>query len=133
MKKNIVLLGLIIIFFVSAYYFNKYRTNSLQNHYRFSIAEVTSDFHYKNWNGTGSDFIYYVKNKKYKGGVNSRNVIKGTKYLIAYDNSGKTNRTEFFENIIIPENIKPPIEGWSLEEIPFNVDTVFIKKKLEKL
>lgn len=73
-----------------------------------------------------------MKNKRYDGGVNSRNVIKGRKYLIAYDASGKTNRTEFFENIAIPENIKIPIDGWSLKEIPFNVDAAFITEKLRE-
>lgn len=133
MKKNIIPLILIVTFFIIMYFFDKYRADSLKNNYKFTVAKITSDFHYKNGNGTGCDFIYYIENREYTGAVDTRNVIKGKCYLIAYDSSGKTNRTQFFENIIIPKNINIPLEGWSLKGIPFKVDTISIKKKIEEL
>ena len=134
MKKNINLIGLIIIIliFVYGYFYTRFNNNSLRQNYLFTVATVNSDFHYrKTGKGAGNDFTFILNGKQITGTFNGE-VVKNKKYLIIYDSS-RNCCAYLFEDIKIPQNIKIPIQSCKLKEIPFKIDTIYIKKRIEDL
>lgn len=106
---------------------------NLKKNAKFAPAKVTSDFHYKKtFGGAGYDLLYYVNNKKYKRTISKGTFIKGRTYLVAYDSQNFSLGTLF--DIDITDSLyQYPQNGWTLKEIPFKIDTVYIKKKIEEL
>lgn len=101
---------------------------SFLKHIKYIPATVSSDFHYKNTCGcSGYDYSFYLNSRKYLRGTSKGEFIKGRKYLAAYDSlnpsSGKLLEIDITDSIYkVPEN------GWKLEDIPINIDTIFVKE-----
>lgn len=121
---------LLIVCIIFFYTLGTYGKHSLIKNAKFTVATVVSDFHYKNtFGGAGYDYIYFVNNVKYKGGSRG-NFFKGQKYLVVYDT---TNTSRHLLEFNLTDSIYTlPPNGWKLNEIPFKIDTMLIKKKLEE-
>ena len=128
--KFYVFLGILIITF---YFIGNMGVDKFKKNVKFAPAKVTSDFHYKNtFGGAGYDLLYYVNNKEYKRTISKGTFLKGRTYLVAYDSQNFSLGTLF--DIDITDSLyQYPKNGWTLKEIPFKVDTVYIKKKINEL
>ena len=99
----------------------------------FLSLKVTSDFHYKNtFGGAGYDYSFILNGKLYNRTESKGNFIKGNYYLMAYDSTSPKS-TQLLEINITDSLNQSCINGWTLKEIPFKVDTIYIKKKINKL
>lgn len=118
---------------VILYYYKNIGNKSFKKHTKYTVATVISDFHYKKTNSSaGYDYIFKLNNKIYERGSSNGNFIKNRKYLLAYDSTNLRFLNLF--NIDITDSLyKYPKNGWTLKEIPFKVDTVYIKNKINEL
>ncbi|WP_345425833.1 hypothetical protein, partial [Actinomycetospora chlora] len=105
---------------------------SFLKHTKYTIATITSDFHYRQTTkGAGTDFIFFLNNKKIKSGSSTGTFIKGDNYLIAFDSLHPNNNSIFQVNVTDSIYVYPK-NGWKLKEIPFKVDTTALKRQLKK-
>ena len=76
--------------------------------------------------------VILENNKEYKRTISKGTFLKGRIYLVAYDSKSFSLGTLF--DIDITDSLyQYPKNGWTLKEIPFKVDTVYIKKKINEL
>jgi len=117
---------LILIFVVANFRGRKQQQNAKQNA-KYTVAYITSDWHQKNNNGVGTDFIYFVGGEKYERTCTSTSVLKkGEKYLLLYDSL----RPKYFIMLYkqkIYDSLKPPNNGWSYRELPLKLDSADLK------
>ena len=128
--KFYVFLGTLIITF---YFLGNMGVDKFKKNVKFAPAKVTSDFHYKNTFGvSGYDYIFILNGKLYNRTESKGNFIKENYYLVAYDSTSPKS-TQLLEINITDSLNQSCINGWTLKEIPFKVDTIYIKKKINEL
>ena len=121
-KKIKIIAGIVIILML------------LREHPKYTIATISSDFHYrKTGKGSGYDYTYTINGKKYEGTNPKDYFKKGETYLIAYD-SAFPKSSILFEKINVTDSTYTlPQNGWNLRDIPFKVDTLAIKEEVKKI
>jgi len=128
--KFYVFLGTLIITF---YFLGNMGVDKFKKNVKFAPAKVTSDFHYKNtFGGSGYDYSFILNGKLYNRTQSKGNFIKENYYLVAYDSTSPKS-TQLLEINITDSLNQSCINGWTLKEIPFKVDTIYIKKKINEL
>ena len=128
--KFYVFLGTLIITF---YFLGNMGVDKFKKNVKFAPAKVTSDFHYKNtFGGAGYDYSFILNGKLYNRTQSKGNFIKENYYLVAYDSTSPKS-TQLLEINITDSLNQSCINGWTLKEIPFKVDTIYIKKKINEL
>lgn len=105
-------------------------TKNILNHPKFTIAQITSEWHHKNDRGIGYDYEYLVNNDKYEGSINIR-IKNGEKYLVIYD-SIKPQNAVILEFYLLPKDLPIPINGWRYDEVPIKIDSIKIKELFEE-
>ncbi len=130
-SKYPLIIILIVIAVILYGYFNANKNKAkLLNNYKFTVARITTDWHYKNDNGIGVDYEYDVNKKKYSSTVNV-DVKNNETYLLIYD-SLNPRSCLVLEMYPIYDSIEPPKNGWKYEEVPIRVDTLRIKEHINK-
>ncbi|HEX7870721.1 MAG TPA: hypothetical protein VF455_11480 [Chryseobacterium sp.] len=98
---------------------------------KYTIGVATTDWHQKNNNGVGTDYIYYLKDLKYSSTTNY-SYKKGDSFLIIFDSIKPKNSIVLsiypIENYL--RDLKIPKDGWKYSEVPFKIDSNQIRKKL---
>ncbi len=112
----------ILIVVVSSILLGKKEVKGIRKNSKYTIGIITSDWHQKNDNGVGTDFIYFVRNRKISK-TGPYNLKKGERCLIMYDSTSPTHYL-MLSRYLIPKNIKAPYNGWSFKEIPIKIDSV---------
>lgn len=99
------------------------------NNLKYTIGTVSSDRFYSKSTGDGFDYEFHTQNgikKPHSDG----SLIKGRKYLVAYDSINIKNGFIILDSYDITDSLKKKDinekEGWAIDKIPFGVD----KKKL---
>jgi len=89
MRPFLLILLIIPIFYI----FSIFRINKLIKNQKFTIGEISSEWHTKTTNKTfGIDYSYVVKNKKYVGQT-KENLKISEKYLVVFDSLNPNNAT----------------------------------------
>ncbi len=98
---------------------------------KFTIGEISSEWHTKTTNKTfGIDYSYVVKNKKYVGQT-KENLKISEKYLVVFDSLNPNNATLISEYGL--NNYKSNFDGWTFKNVPFKIDSIFVMTKLKTL
>lgn len=107
---------------------------SFKKNTKYSIAKVISNYHGRHtFGGAGYDYIFYLNNKTFNATDGTDGDFKkGNKYLVAYDSISVYKKKLLKINVTDSIFITPK-NGWRLEEIPFRVDTSYIRKETEKI
>ena len=120
LKILLIVIGLaFIIFIVYKSFFNA------NADYRFTVAEVTGEYH--DSKVFGITFTYKVDGKEIKSDCidnECHNLSRGTRCIVKYF-IDKPNWNSLYPNVIVPIDISPPVEGW--EEIPL---FLLVKKQM---
>ena len=132
-KKQKLLILIFLLLIISLLIFGILGNRSFQKHTKYTVAKVISDYHYRNTRGgSGYDYSFILNGKLYNRTESKGNFIKGNYYLMAYDSTSPKS-TQLLEINITDSLNQSCINGWTLKEIPFKVDTVYIKKKINEL
>lgn len=120
-------LSVIILGFV----LSKRDTETINQNTKFTVATIISDWHHKNNNGFGVDYEYYVNEMRYQK-TRNLNLKKGQKFLLAFDslNPRRSHLLEEYE-LYSKISLKPESKGWNYNQIPFQIDSVRVKKQIE--
>lgn len=124
---------IILVFIGISYVYLIYAPNTMRKvlkYHKYTIASVTSDFHYGNDKGYGYDYVYFVNGKKYSKTVNI-NSYKGQRCLLIYDSLKPSNQV-FLEGYSINDTITAPKNGWKYEQVPIAIDSAEIREYIEK-
>lgn len=127
----IAILLIIFVIIIVSYLYGMNSLKSTIKNSKFTVANITSNWHQKNNTGVGTDFIYKVKDNNISKTCDC-NLKKGTKYLVMYD-SLKPSNYIMLEHHQLPNNIFAPYNGWSFKEIPIKIDSTDLKKYFDKL
>ncbi|PIE50383.1 MAG: hypothetical protein CSA38_02945 [Flavobacteriales bacterium] len=117
-------IGIFFIFYLFLYRVPLDERNLLKNT-KYTLAIVTSDWHYKDDSGVGVDYEYFINDKYYYKTSNIR-VRKGEKYIIVYD-SLNPNTHCLLNNYELSDTIIPPKNGWKYNEVPIPIDSAYIR------
>lgn len=129
-KKYLLLLTMcFLLFMLYIFYQAKKDAKSAWKYSKYTVGYMTSDWHYKNNNGAGTDFIYKIKNITISKTCDY-NLKKGTKYLVMYD-SLKPSNYIMLGHHQLPDDIKAPYNGWSFKEVPIKIDSADLKAYFE--
>lgn len=139
MKKkttiNLILLLLLLLFISFLVLKTKKYKSELLKSPKFTVAEITSNWHSKTtFNGPGYDFEYNIDGKKYQSTVNqyNDNVFRlGRKFLFVYDTSNN-NFGYILPIYPLSDTITYPLDGWKLEEVPIDIDLRKIEEYILK-
>ncbi|UKB80972.1 hypothetical protein [Chryseobacterium sp. MEBOG07] len=131
-KFHIIVLIAVFLFIIFCLISANLGINNILKDPKYTIGEATSDWHYKNNNGVGIDYEYYVNGITYSKTANF-SYQKGDKFLIIFD-SIKPNNSAILdiysiENYLI--DLKVPSKGWKYQDVPFNIDSNTIKKYVQ--
>jgi len=130
--KYLVVILLLFVYFLFIRQKTKQENYNLNKRTKFTVATITSDFHYRQTTkGAGTDYKYNVRNIIFDSGSSTGTFIKGDKYLIAFDSLHPNNNKIFQINVTDSIYIYPK-NGWKVKDIPFKIDTTALKKELTK-
>lgn len=128
----------VIILFVSLASFiifsligSRIETKNILKRPKFTIAIATTDWHHKNNNGVGTDYMYRINGVTFRR-TTSDSYKKGDKFLIIYD-SLKPEKSQGLPLYPVKQDyigLKIPENGWIYEKVPFNIDSNLIIKYL---
>lgn len=102
---------------------------------RFTIGKISISWHSKStFKTAGNDFEYYLNGKKYEFVTKSLPVGTPieTYYLVLYDSANLNAPSSILLEYPIPDSIPVPINGWSLKEIPIDINWSEIERKIKK-
>lgn len=124
LKKNFHIIFIVFAVFVIIYGFISSNINSkrLIKYSKFTVAEIISDWHYKNNTGIGVDYVYSVNNRKYNYTINL-DLKKGERYLLVYDSLIPSNCRVLDIYPILDKEITPPANGWKDKDVPIVLNT----------
>lgn len=122
---NLILAVLVLIFVggIGIQYFNGLK-NAKKNA-KYTVAYVTSNWHPKNNNGAGTDFVFNIKGEKFNG-LYAYRLDKGKKYILLYDSLQPENYILLYDHQL-PDTIKAPVNGWVLKDVPVKLDSGDLK------
>jgi len=129
-KMPLIIISIVIAIIFYGYLDANNNKEQLLKNFKFTVARITSDWHYKNDNGIGVDYEYFVNKNRYSSTVNV-DVKKNETYLLVYD-SIKPRNCLVLEMYPIYDSIEPPKNGWKYEDLPIKVDTLRIKEHINK-
>ena len=134
-KKIKIIAGIaIILMLLKLVVYAYYRGKSFRKYPKYTIATISSDFHYrKTGKGSGYDYTYTINNKKYEGTNPKGYFKKGESYLIVYDSTFPKSSILFEKVNVTDSTYTLPKNGWNLRDIPFKVDTLTIKEEVKKI
>ena len=134
-KKIKIIAGIaIILILLRLVVYAYYRGKSFREHPKYTIAAISSDFHYrKTGKGSGYDYTYTINGKKYEGTNPKGYFKKGETYLIVYDSTFPKSSILFEKINVTDSTYTLPQNGWNLRDIPFKVDTLAIKEEVKKI
>jgi len=132
-KRKYLLLLAICFFLFLFYLFYKAKEDAKSSwkYSKYTVGYIISNWHQKNNNGVGTDFIYKVKEVTISKTCDY-NLHKGTKYLVLYD-SLKPSNYIMLGSHQLPDDIKAPYNGWKFNEIPIKIDSADLKKYFDEL
>lgn len=122
---------IIIMVFVIATIVGKNQMRSAFLHSKYTVGTMTSNWHQKNNNGIGTDFIYMVDGTVFSKTSHS-DLRKGDKYMVLYD-SLKPSVFLLLYNHKLPAHLEAPPNGWKFSEIPISLDSSDLKVYIEEL
>lgn len=106
-------------------------TKNMLKRPKFTIAIATTDWHHKNNNGVGTDYMYKLDGVTFRR-TTSDSYKKGDKFLIIYD-SLKPEKSQGLPLYSVKQDyigLKIPENGWKYVEVPFKIDSNIIRKYL---
>lgn len=124
------MVGIFIIF----YLFSLRNQKTILKNQKYTLGIITSEFHHKTTGKpAGKDYEYKVRGRKYEKTASRIRTKIGSKYLIIYD-SLHPNRACLLRDYEINKEIKIEYkeDGWKPNEVPINIDTIQIRKFVEK-
>jgi len=131
-KYLFVIIGIgIVLVFVLGYIYSAIINKGIKKHSKYTVGYISSDWHYKNGNGVGTDYLYYVGNKEFSG-TSVYNLKKGTKYLLMYD-SLKEKNSILLGHHQLSNMISAPSKGWDFNKVPIKLDSVDLIKYSDEL
>ncbi len=122
---------IIILVFVVTNIVGKYQIRSALIHSKYTVGTMTSNWHQKNNNGIGTDFIYMVDGIVFSKTSHSH-LSKGDKYMVLYD-SLKPSVFLLLYNHKVPAHLEAPPNGWKFSDIPISLDSSDLKVYIDEL
>ena len=127
-KSNIFVFVLLISVLIYFFLKGEKREQKLLENYKFTVGEISSEWHSKTtFKSFGIDYFYNLNKQKYEGIAKKKDLVIGEKYLVIYD-SVELKFGKLLPMYPLPDSIEPPPNGWRLDEVPIEVDW----KKIEK-
>lgn len=129
-KTYLLIIGLLFFVFI-LWQKNTSNINKILKNPKFTIGIINSDYHHKTtFKPPGHDYYFIVGNETYHGVAstntecNGKNI--GFKFLVIYDAVSNNNFASlcFYP---VPDNIRAPKNGWTLNEVPIEIDFERIK------
>jgi len=120
-----------ILFIIFCFIGSTLETKNILKRPKFTIAIATTDWHPKNNNGVGTDYMYKLNGVTFRRTI-SGSYKKGDKFLVIYD-SLKPEKSQGLPLYPVKQDyigLKIPENGWKYEEVPFNIDSNLIRKYL---
>lgn len=128
---HIILAVAALFFVVFAFALSKSQLKNARKNAKYTIAYIMSDWHQKNNNGVGTDFMYYVNGEKIDKTCAS-SLKKGTRYIVLYDSIRPKNYIMLY-NHELSNTMKAPANGWKFKEVPIKLDSADLRYYFEKL
>lgn len=130
-KFYLILAFATLIFIVVTLFLSRNNLKNAKKNAKYTIAYITSDWHQKNNRGVGTDFKYYVNDKKIEKTC-ANTLKKGTRYIVLYDSIHPKNYIMLY-NHQLSDKITAPVNGWKLNQVPIKLDSTDLKFYFEKL
>ncbi len=120
----------IVMMFLISILYAKIGIKGIKKNAKYTIGIMTSNWHPKNNNGVGTDFIYFVRGQKISK-TGPYNLKIGKRCLIMYD-SLKPSHCLMLGYHQLPDSIEAPYNGWAFKQVPIKLDSADLKAYLEK-
>ncbi len=128
---HIILAFTTFVFIIIAFFLSHFNLEGAKRNAKYTVAYITSNWHQKNNNGVGTDFIYYVNGEKIEKTCAS-NLKKGTRYIVLYDSIHPKNYIMLY-NHQLSDKITAPVNGWRLNQVPIKLDSMDLKFYFKEL